>query len=209
MFMGAIAALGYCAYVWFDSYEAQDQAARQLQDLSRQAPARSSHGKQQRRPPPPEGTPLAEIVIPRLGVSVTVLEGTGDETLRRAVGHVTGTAEPGNTGNICLAGHRDTFFRPLRKVSEGDDIVLNYPGGSSRFRVEKAWTVGPGDVNVLGATGANTLTLITCYPFNFIGSAPERFVVRARAIQTEKAHEPVKASQAVRDTGYEAEFEDH
>ncbi|SRR6266404_7433500 len=208
LFLAALAALGYCAFVWIDSRQSQDQA---LQQLQQQVPPRALHGK--KKPPPPEGTPVGEIVIPRLGLSVAVLEGTGDQTLRRAVGHVPGTAEPGSTGNICLAGHRDTYFRPLRNVVAGDDIVLNFPGGSTRFRVEKAWTVEPAEVGVLSPTTASTLTLITCYPFNFIGSAPERFVVRARAIQTEKAHEreqPAKASQAVRDTRYEAEqLEDH
>jgi LPXTG-site transpeptidase (sortase) family protein len=95
---------------------------------------------------------------------------------------VSGTAQPGKTGNICLAGHRDTFFRPLKRIAPGDEVELRFPGGTTRYRVSTIETVEPTDRQVLEPTPDNTLTLITCYPFYFIGSAPKRFIVRASAI---------------------------
>jgi sortase A len=165
-----------------ESQATQDQALRELAEMSRRREAPSQHYTKKRAPPPPEGSPVGEIVIPNVGLSAAILEGTEPGTLRRAVGHVSGTAHPGEKGNICLAGHRDTFFRPLRKLSAGDEIQLRFPGGTLRYRVSDTETVDPHDVRVLDPSRASMLTLITCYPFYFIGPAPRRFIVRAKAI---------------------------
>jgi sortase A len=129
----------------------------------------------QRLAPPP----LATLRIARIGVRVNVLEGTDDWTLNRAVGHIAGTPKPGSAGNVALAGHRDGFFRPLKDIAIGDLIEVMTAEGVDRYRVTKTWIVAPADVWVLDPTESSSLTLVTCYPFYFIGSAPKRFIVRA------------------------------
>ena len=124
-------------------------------------------------------TPLATLQIRRLGVSVVVLAGTDDWTLNRAVGHIAGTPKPGDDGNVGLAGHRDGFFRPLKDIAVGDVIEMATGKGIDRYRVTQTLIVSPSDVWVLNPTETPTLTLVTCYPFYFIGSAPKRFIVRA------------------------------
>ena len=124
-------------------------------------------------------TPLATLQIRRLGVSVVVLAGTDDWTLNRAVGHIEGTPKPGDDGNVGLAGHRDGFFRPLKDIAVGDVIEMATDEGVDRYRVTQTLIVSPSDVWVLDPTESPTLTLVTCYPFYFIGSAPKRFIVRA------------------------------
>jgi len=128
------------------------------------------------RPSPP---PLAVLHIPRLGLEVPVLEGTDEWTLDRAVGHIEGTELPGQTGNVGIAGHRDGFFRVLKDVAEGDRIEIALPREVRRFRVHRISIVGPDDVEVLASTAGPMLTLVTCYPFYFVGPAPRRFVVQA------------------------------
>ncbi|HUM11643.1 MAG TPA: class D sortase [Myxococcaceae bacterium] len=128
------------------------------------------------RPAPP---PLALLRIPRLGLEVPVLQGTDEWTLDRAVGHIEGTSRPGQAGNVGIAGHRDGFFRVLKDVTEGDVVELALPGEVRRFRVERLSIVGPDDAQVLAPTPAARLTLVTCYPFYFVGSAPRRFIVQA------------------------------
>ncbi len=113
---------------------------------------------------------------------VIVREGDGPGILRRAVGHVPGTALPGQAGNVCLAGHRDTYFRPLSRLRAGDLIDLTTPGSSISYRVESTAVVSPDSTGVLAATPVARLTLVTCYPFTYIGSAPLRFVVTAREV---------------------------
>ena len=115
----------------------------------------------------------------RLGLSVIVLEGTSAATLRRAAGHITGTAVPGEPGNVGISGHRDTFFYPLRDVRTADVVTVTTRAGAFRYRVVSVTVVQPDDTGVLDADQKQVLTLVTCYPFTFIGSAPERFIVRA------------------------------
>ena len=126
-----------------------------------------------------EGFPLGLIEISTIGLEVMILEGIEDETLRRAVGHIPGTALPGQEGNVAIAGHRDTFFRPLRNIRKNDEITLRMLNGTHRYRVESTKVVEPEDIAVLDDSGEAILTLVTCYPFNFVGSAPQRFIVRA------------------------------
>ncbi len=124
---------------------------------------------------------VARLEIPRLRLSAIVREGAGPRTLRLAVGHVPGTALPGETGNVCLAAHRDGFFRGLGTLRAGDAVRLTTRGGRYDYRVDAARVVGPADVAVLSPTRRPTLTLVTCYPFAWIGPAPRRYVVTARA----------------------------
>jgi sortase A len=129
----------------------------------------------------PEQKPLAIAVleVPRLGLTVPVLEGTDELTLNRGVGHVEGTARPGEEGNVGIAGHRDGFFRVLKDVTAGDTIRLVTPGATLEYTVEDTRIVEPEDVQVLDPTSTPVLTLLTCYPFYYVGNAPKRFVVRA------------------------------
>jgi len=136
--------------------------------------------------------PLALMRIPRLEIEVPVFAGTSDLILNRGVGQIEGTALPGEVGNIGIAGHRDGFFRPLKDIALGDAIILETAGETTTFIVEDLHIVDPSDVWVLEPTDTPAITLVTCYPFYFIGSAPQRFIVRANA-----ATEP--GSQLARD----------
>jgi sortase A len=135
----------------------------------------------QGKPPLPSSV-IGRLEIPRLDMSVMVREGADGKTLHRAVGHIPGTALPGYAGNVALAGHRDTFFRALRNIKKDDTIELETENGTYRYLVESTEIVGPRDVGVLAASHGQTLTLVTCYPFYYIGSAPKRFIVRAAQV---------------------------
>jgi sortase A len=119
--------------------------------------------------------------IPKIDVEVPVLEGTDDLVLNRGVGHVAGTANPGESGNVAIAGHRDGFFRGLKDVALGDKIELVTTQGTETFVIDRIIIVDPTDVSVLQPRPRPSLTLITCYPFYFIGSAPQRYIVQASA----------------------------
>ncbi len=129
--------------------------------------------------PPVPSSLIGRLQIPRLKVSVMVREGADGKTLHRAVGHIPGTALPGFAGNVALAGHRDTFFRSLRNIQKDDVIEFETESGTYRYLVESTDIVGPRDVGVLAASAGKTMTLVTCYPFYYVGSAPKRFIVRA------------------------------
>jgi LPXTG-site transpeptidase (sortase) family protein len=129
-----------------------------------------------------EGSPLGRIEIPRIGVAAMILEGIKDRTLRLAVGHIPGTPLPGQRGNVALAGHRDTFFRALRNIRKDDEITLTTLAGYYRYEVDSTSVVEPEETQVLDNVNGDYLTLVTCYPFSFVGSAPRRFIVRARRI---------------------------
>jgi len=122
---------------------------------------------------------VGRISIPRLHLSAMVEEGVDDTTLARAVGHIPGTALPGETGNVGIAGHRDTFFQKLKDLQPHDKIDFTTHGGRYHYIVKSLTVVEPNDVSVLEATGGATLTLITCFPFQYIGNAPRRFIVHA------------------------------
>ncbi len=125
------------------------------------------------------GEVVGLLEIPRLHLSTIVKEGDDDATLLEAIGHVPGTALPGSDGNVALAGHRDTFFRALGSLRQGDLITFETLGGTFHYHVQSHSIVQPSDVAVLRSSGKPALTLITCYPFHYIGAAPERFVVLA------------------------------
>jgi len=127
---------------------------------------------------------LGRIEIPRLRITAIVAEGTDAKTLGRAVGHVPSTALPGGPGNCGLAGHRDTFFRGLGGVRANDVIRIVTLERTYTYQVEWSLVVEPRRVDVLDSTATRSLTLVTCYPFAFVGHAPKRFVVRARRVET-------------------------
>ncbi len=128
---------------------------------------------------PAAGTLLGRIEAPSVNMSAPLLEGSDDGTLRRGAGHIEDTPFPGEPGNIGVAGHRDTVFRPLRHVKVGDPLVITTGNRTLRYRISRTLIVGPDDVYVLDPTKEPTLTLVTCYPFEFIGHAPKRFIVQA------------------------------
>ena len=129
-----------------------------------------------------EGAPLGRIEISRIGLAAIILDGIDESTLRRAVGHIPGTSLPGEKGNVALAGHRDSFFRALRNIRKDDEITLTTLAGSHRYQVHATKIVAPDDTEALEGSYDDILTLVTCYPFNFVGSAPKRFIVRAHRI---------------------------
>lgn len=186
-FLVGLIALGYCGVVFVDASVCQVSQSRALQkQLQRGALTlgRSANGE-----PGNSGTGhpaaggdshlIGRIEVSRIGLSSVILEGDGEAVLRRAIGHIPGTALPGQGGNVGIAGHRDMFFRPLRNIRKDDEITVTTTGGVYRYRVEWTKVVGPDDVWVLNP-GTESLTLVTCYPFQFVGSAPNRFIVRAR-----------------------------
>jgi sortase A len=138
-----------------------------------------------------DGEVIGEMRIPRLELKAIIVQGESSKVLRRAVGHLVKTALPGEPGNVALAGHRDTFFRPLRGIQLGDAITIKTPEGEFEYQVESTEVVLPSDIQVLQPSGENTLTLVTCFPFYFVGAAPKRFIVRARQIGRLPAQSPI------------------
>ncbi|MDX2179333.1 MAG: class D sortase [Bryobacteraceae bacterium] len=122
----------------------------------------------------------ATVRIPRLSLRLPIQPDDSETSLRQGAGHVRGTAKPGEPGNVALAGHRDTHFRPLRHIQKGDEVWLETPRSRVLYRVFETRVVDPADTQVLAPRTTNTLTLITCYPFQFVGHAPQRFIAVAR-----------------------------
>lgn len=184
-----VATLGYVGFVLVDTWIFQQRANAELE--RRLSVEREARG---RVPPvgastavgaPPAIGPdglIGRIEIPRIGLSAIVFSGTDKKTLREAVGHIRSTALPGQPGNAGLAGHRDRFFRPLKDIRKDDTITVTTLRGEYSYRVVSTRVVAPTEISVLLPTGTETLTLVTCYPFYFVGSAPERFIVRAERV---------------------------
>jgi len=126
--------------------------------------------------------PLGRLEIPALDLAVMVLDGTDEVTLNRAVGRIQGTALPGEMGNLGIAGHRDGWFRALRKLTPGDEIVLRTLDGRYRYQVEEIEIVEPSETSVLAPSQDARLTLVTCYPFYWMGNAPQRYIVKAELV---------------------------
>jgi sortase A len=176
----AALSLGYYSYVTAEAYLYQAYETRELDAILQNAPPQPTAASTiRRRVEVTHGSTIGRIEIPRLGVSAIVRAGADATTLRLAVGHIAGTAYPGERGNVGLAGHRDTFFRKLRNIRPDDVIRVVTPDGSFDYRVARTRIVSPTDVWVLDPTDHPVLTLVTCYPFTYIGSAPQRFIVRA------------------------------
>lgn len=176
--------LGYFGYVTAETALYQAFETRELDAILAAAPpAPAPVGKVARpaapRPRPADGTALGRLEIPRLNVSAIVRAGSDSRTLRLAVGHIGGTSLPGEPGNIGLAAHRDTFFRRLGEIRPDDLVRFVTAEGTYVYRVEDTQVVDPHDTWVLNPTDEPALTLVTCYPFRYVGSAPRRFIVRA------------------------------
>jgi sortase A len=180
-----VLALGYVAYVTIDASAYQADQRRILDEARDRTPVvgvghQDGTAARPAAAVPREGDSIGVIEIPRLGIDVAVVQGDSGDLLERAVGHVSDTALPGETGNVVLAGHRDTFFRPLEHVRVGDTMTVKTVRGDFHYVVESTIVVMPDDLWVLVPIGGRTITLITCFPFAYVGAAPERFVVRAR-----------------------------
>ena len=199
-FVLGILALGYVGYVLLDTWFFQAyQTWRFQQALKGPKPAMGGPEQPGLSPLPTRaaadraraesfgidglaGSPLGRIEISAIGLAAMIMEGSDSKTLRHAVGHIPGTPLPGQPGNVVITGHRDTFFRGLRNVHPDDKITLTTLSGSFRYRVDSTEVVGPQDIAVLDHSDEAVLTLVTCYPFYYVGPAPKRFIVRARRI---------------------------
>jgi sortase A len=131
---------------------------------------------------PAAGSLIARLEAPSVRMTTNILEGSDDATLSRGAGHIEDTPFPGQPGNIGIAGHRDTVFRPLRHIKVGDPLQITTGDRMYQYRISKTLIVGPDDVYVLDPTARPTVTLVTCYPFDFIGHAPKRFIVQAELV---------------------------
>ncbi len=165
-------ALGYAGFVFADSHVYQ---ALEMKRFTQASPLSEPHILA-------EGEVIGEIQVPRLGLNAIVVQGDSSASLRRAVGHISKSALPGEWGNVALAGHRDTFFRPLHDIRLGDAIKFTTPVRSFEYVVESIEIVSPNDIQVLDPSTGRDLTFITCFPFHFVGPAPKRFIVRAREV---------------------------
>ena len=188
-FACAVLLLGYCAFALVDTWIFQRRESGELDRLLRDRNLASQGTPQPGPSTALKGAPAAavdgligRIEIPRLLLSAVVVEGTGKTVLRRAVGHIPGTALPGQAGNVGLTGHRDTFFRSLKDLKIKDEIQFSTLAGNFNYEVESLRVVEPDNVGVLAPSGHNVLTLVTCYPFYFVGPAPQRWIVRARQV---------------------------
>jgi sortase A len=173
-------AVGYAGYITADARAYQ---ATQLRKFAHDVSIIELHL-------PRIGEPVGEIEIPRLALKAVILQGDSSQVLRRGVGHLLGTPMPGEWGNVALAGHRDSFFRPLRQIRPGDIIILRTLGRQFQYRVESTRVVSLANIEVLAATDKRELTLVTCFPFNYVGAAPHRFVVRAAQVSADGQVEP-------------------
>jgi sortase A len=181
------ATLAWCVGIWgtsflFGKYEARRWNARYSEAYRSHVPTKSV---KETRPaasiarPKPHDV-IAWLDIPRLRISIPVLEGDDDRALRLGAGHIPGTALPGGNGNIGLAAHRDSFFRALADIQPQDSLRLRTQGAEREYIVESTQIVRPSDLSVLAASREPELTLVTCYPFRYVGPAPLRFIVHAR-----------------------------
>jgi len=172
-----IMSLGYAGYVVLDRYWYQGVETSKFETVSVPAEPRAVEPV-----PIADGGVIGEIEVPRLGLKAIVVQGDSEELLRRAVGHLPETALPDEQGNVALAGHRDGLFRPLRNVRPGDTITLRTPEREFQYEVQWTAVVPPTAVRVLQPTSEPALTLVTCFPFYYVGAAPQRFIVRARKV---------------------------
>ena len=189
LFVCGVLLLGYCGFALVDAWNFQRRESGDLDHLLRARRAASEGALQPGSSTSPKGAPAAatdgligRIEIPRLLLSAVVVEGIGKTALRRGVGHIPGTALPGQPGNVGLAGHRDTLFRPLKDLRIKDEIQFSTLSGDFKYEVESLTVVDPNNVGVLAPSHENVLTMVTCYPFYFVGPAPKRWIVTARQV---------------------------
>ena|ERR1017187_7211973 len=182
LFACAVLLLGYCGFALVDAWSFQRRESRDLERQLRDRSAASEGTSPKGATAAATDGLIGRIEIPRLLLSAVVAEGIDKATLRRVVGHIPGTALPGQPGNVGLAGHRDTLFRPLKDLRIKDEIQFSTLSGDFKYEVESLTVVDPNNVGVLAPSHENVLTMVTCYPFFYIGAAPKRFVVRARQV---------------------------
>jgi sortase A len=177
LFITGVLALGFVGFTLIDARLYQASAKRSLES---QIQLEKQPHELQPKPAIKAGDVLGRLDVPRLGLSVAVLQGTSSRMLRLGTGHIEGTPLPGEAGNSGIAGHRDTFFRGLENIRKNDEIQFQTATGLSHYTVDWVKVVAPDDLSVLAPSTESALTLVTCYPFYFVGPAPKRFVVRAR-----------------------------
>jgi sortase A len=199
-------AVGFCIFAYsraalFQAYEHWRFEKRIALRAQRTDGAISLDGYKSLRYSVGEGTSLGRIEAPRLGLSVTLVEGVRPRDLQLAVGHIPGTAFPDELGNVGIAGHRDTFFRELGRIQHDDLIIVRTSTGATEYSVEWTRIVKPSSVDVLKISAQPTLTLVTCYPFYYVGPAPDRFIVRARRVDRVPLQSPNTAVSDSRDRG--------
>jgi sortase A len=168
--LAGVLAISWVALASCSSVRYQSQQAKRLEDL-RQNPAENGLAR--------PGDPFGEISIPRLGLSAIIAEGVDERTLRHAVGHFPESSTPEEAGTVVLAGHRETFFRGLAHVRLHDLVKLETPHGKYRYEVVRTAVVGPQHVELVESSPQSDLTLVTCFPFRYVGPAPQRFIVQA------------------------------
>ncbi len=171
-----VLALSYVGLTLLDAKTYQERAEM---NLEKQIQGQKAHLAAPPKQAMKKGDVLGRIEIPRIGLSVAILEGTGWQTLEHGVGHMEGTALPGDPGNVGIAGHRDTYFHRLQDIRAKDEIQIRTAAGVTRYDVDWIQITDPSDGAIVSPGTESTLTLVTCYPFHYIGSAPERFVVHA------------------------------
>ena len=180
--LSGAAALGYFLFAIFDSHLYQADQEATFDELRSIGGAPGTAGKQGREKIDPRL--VGRLIVPRLQLSVMVRDGIDHKTLRRAAGRIPGTARPGEPGNLGIAGHRDSFFRGLRNVRKNDLIRLTTLDAAYEYAVDSVKIVRPEDVSVLKSAGGSALTLVTCFPFDYVGSAPKRYIVHARLVDS-------------------------
>ena len=193
LLLAGLIAVGIWAWSYVRMAVFQSWGNRVLDHRIASRPATAPGAAPQRTPPPAiqNGALIGRLAIPRLNVTAVVREGAGEDTLDVALGHIPGTALPGQPGNAGIAGHRDTLFRGLRNIAKNDLIEFQTPTGSYDYKVETTRIVKPKDVDVLQASQDREMTLVTCYPFYYVGSAPDRFIVKARLVAPPPTAAPV------------------
>jgi sortase A len=185
--------LGWYGYQVYSrtTFQKQQRAelAREVQSAPPTAapPAAAAAPTASENPPPAPTGVIGQLEIPRVHLSVIVMEGDDDATLKKAVGHLPDTPMPWSDGNSAFAGHRDTFFRPLKDVHAGDEIRVTGTRGTQVYRVRETRIVDPSDISVLAPTPQPALTLVTCYPFYYVGNAPRRYIVQADRVESSPA----------------------
>ena len=176
----------WCAFVLVEAHRVQSMPVPPPIAVGRDVlPGEVSVPTPTAPPPPLKGTWVAKLEAPTLKMAATVLEGSDDRTLARGAGHIEETPLPGQRGNIGIAGHRDTIFRALRNAAVGTPLTLVTRDREYHYAISRTMIVKPSDVYVLDPTPEPTLTLVTCYPFEFIGHAPNRFIVQATLVDEE------------------------
>lgn len=173
-----LACVGYCTSMRIAAFASQRAATSIARAATQTHPPHAAAPQ----PQDDEAHVIGQLAIPQLSLTVPVFSDDDPTSLRRGVGHIEGTATPGGLGTIALAGHRDTYFRPLRRIAAKMQILLSDPSGVYHYQVDSTEIVTPDHVEVVATRSTPAMTLITCYPFDYVGAAPRRFIVHAHLL---------------------------